>query len=184
MSLKQTSFPTPLSNQFLHKLEEEDEENGTTAEDVKRVEGGEIEELEKQDIEMSSTEEQIKSSEHTRDIQDDRATYILSPVRPSEKRRVPVTQNMSNKDKLVRPPCACSSYNPWKSTLPAPSPLLRCRVGLFRNGSLTTSTAWSKTRMGSHTSSPHRNQSPLRPFKRLLWSPDCWRKSPCRRQNC
>jgi hypothetical protein len=83
----------PLSEAYLQKLQDEERANGyepATNESNPTLEAAP--QPQREDIEQPSVEETQKETESTHNIQDHRATFTDTPIRPVEKRKVPLFQ--------------------------------------------------------------------------------------------
>lgn len=85
--LRQETFPTPFSDKYLLKLEEEEKGIGVVANGAGEGDEDGLGEPRK-DVEMVLTEDLVAPNGPDHDLRDFRATFVESPLRPSEKRRV------------------------------------------------------------------------------------------------
>ncbi len=129
--IKQNSIPLPLSEEYLRKLEQDEQPNaqanGNQAADNK----DNLQGLQGEDIQSVTQEEKVKGDFMSHDIQDHRATFTETPLRPREKRRVISSHSVLIQDKLVRSPCSRTSNHNWKPTLPSSPPLIRRSTDLL-----------------------------------------------------
>lgn len=86
-AVKQDLIPLPLSKEYLRKLEEEEQTNGSGAV-ANGWEESEVEQPQRQGIETVTQEQIVKEGKLMDDKLDHRATFPDTPIRPTEKRKV------------------------------------------------------------------------------------------------
>jgi hypothetical protein len=135
--VRSDSIPLPLSEKYLKSLETS---NGN-----------------KMEIEDNSTDITKNSNTDTESasLQEHRSTFIDSPVRPSEKRKVSSLHSKLMVDKLVRSPRPSPPHNTGKSAFPPSNPFFRSSTNLLRDGPFRSPPQRIKTRMGAYSCPPN-----------------------------